>query len=317
MFEMLSMSQSITAGLVVFILVLIFKGVKVIPQAQAVVIERLGKYSRTLEGGLHLIIPFLDSIRDNLTKQEQMIDIPSQPVITKDNVNIHVNGIVFIKVTDPKLAVYGVVDFKSALANLSTTTLRSEIGQLALDETLSSRDSLNSRILTAIDEASMKWGIKTMRVEISDIRVPDEIEEAMNLEMKAEREKRATELKAEADKVAVIREAEGIKQKAYLAAEATERTADASKYEQKKIAEGQMDAIENINSVLKDNPEAATFLLEKDRIAAFALLAGNTAKDKVVIPYSAVDFVGGLSVVKDVMTPATISSSMNLKPDGV
>jgi regulator of protease activity HflC (stomatin/prohibitin superfamily) len=264
---------AISLAIVVALAVIIIKGIVIIPQSHSYVVERLGKYNATIEGGFHIIIPIIDSISSKLTKQEQMINIPEQNVITKDNVNISVDGIVFIQVEDAKLATYGVVDFKSALANLATTTLRAEIGQLALDETLSSRDVLNRKILNAIDEASSKWGVKTMRVELRDISVPKAIEEAMNLQMKAEREKRAIELKAQADKEAVIREAEGQKQKAFLQAEAIERTADATKYEQEKIAEGQQNAMIMINSAMINNPQAAEFLLAKDRIKAFNELA--------------------------------------------
>ena len=244
----------------------------------------------------------MDTIREKLTKQEQIINIPQQNVITKDNVNISVDGIVFIQVEDAKKATYGIVDFKNALANLSTTTLRAEIGQLALDQTLSSRDTLNRKILTAIDEASSKWGVKTMRVELRDISVPVEIEEAMNLQMKAEREKRAIELKAMADKEAVIREAEGARQKAFLQAEAIERMADASKYEVEKIAQGQQKAMDMINQSMGNNPQAAEFLLAKDRITAFTALAKNETSSKIIVPYETTEIIGSLSVLKDFLS---------------
>jgi len=289
--------SAVSIAIVVAVLIIIIKGVKIVPQSRAYVIERLGKYHATLEGGFHVIIPIIDSVAMTVTKQEQMIDIPGQSVITRDNVNISVDGIVFIQVENAKMAAYGVVDFKMAIANLATTTLRAEIGQMALDETLSSRDTLNRSILTAIDDASQKWGIKTMRVELRDISVPNEIEEAMNLEMKAEREKRAIELTATANKEATIREAEGQKQKAFLQAEAIERMADASKYEQEKTAEGQAKGMMLINQAMATNPEAAEFLLAKDRIAAFNEMAKNESNDKVIVPYEATEFVGSLSIL--------------------
>jgi regulator of protease activity HflC (stomatin/prohibitin superfamily) len=298
----LSALSIISLAIGIVAVIIIIKGIVIVPQSNAYVIERLGKYNRTLEGGFHIIIPILDAIRSKLTKQEQIINIPQQNVITKDNVNISVDGIVFIQVEDAKKATYGVVDFKNALANLATTTLRAEIGQLALDETLSSRDILNRKILHAIDEASSKWGIKTMRVELRDISVPLEIEEAMNLQMKAEREKRAIELKALADKEAVIREAEAFKQKAYLEAEAIERTADASKYEQEKIAEGQQNAMVMINQAMGANPQAAEFLLAKDRIVAFNELAKSPSKDKVIVPFEVTEMIGSLSIFKEFLS---------------
>jgi regulator of protease activity HflC (stomatin/prohibitin superfamily) len=289
----------VSLAIIIAIAIIIIKGIVIVPQSYAFVVERLGKYNKTLEGGFHIIIPILDTVREKLTKQEQIINIPQQNVITRDNVNISVDGIVFVQVEDAKKATYGIVDFKNALANLSTTTLRAEIGQLALDETLSSRDTLNRKILSAIDEASSKWGIKTMRVELRDISVPIEIEEAMNMQMKAEREKRAIELKAMADKEAVIREAEGDKQKAYLQAEAIERMADAQKYELEKVAEGQRKAMMMINSAMGENPQAAEFLLAKDRVAAFSELARNESNDKVIVPYETTEMIGSLSILKE------------------
>ncbi len=289
----------ISIALIFAVGVIIVKGIVIVPQSYAYVVERLGKYHKTLEGGFHIIIPIIDKIQSKLTKQEQIIDIPQQSVITRDNVNISVDGLVYIQVEDAKKATYGVVDFKRALANLAVTTLRAEIGQLTLDETLSSRDTLNRKILNAIDDASSKWGVKTMRVEIRDISVPREIEEAMNLQMKAEREKRAIELKAMAEKEAVIREAEAAKEQAYLEAEAIERMADAKKYEQEQLAEAQRKSMKLINSAMQENPQAAEFLLAKDRVKAFLELSKNPSKDKVIIPYEVSEMIGSLSILSD------------------
>ncbi len=299
MIEGLSPSVIVSLAIILAVGVVIYQGVKVVPQADAWVVERLGKYHKTIEGGLHLLIPVLDSVRDRVTKQEQIINIPQQSVITKDNVNISVDGIVFVQVENASEAVYGVVNFKKAISNLSTTSLRAEIGQLALDETLSSRDALNRRILIALDEATQKWGVKTMRVELRDISVPQEIEEAMNMQMKAEREKRAIELTAIANKEAVIRNAEGLKQQTVLEAEAIERMADAQKYEQIALAQGQKEAMDMINKAIAQNSSSAEYLLAKDRIAAFNELAKSNSKDKVIVPYEATEFVGSLSMLSE------------------
>jgi len=298
----MEVASVISIAIIVAVGIIIFKGIRIVPQTSAVVIERLGKYNRTLEGGFHVIIPIIDSPRATVTKQEQIINIPSQPVITKDNVNIGVDGIVFVQVENAYDATYGIVDFKNALSNLSMTTLRSEIGQLALDETLSSRDVLNSKLLAAIDEASGKWGVKTMRVEISDISVPENIQNSMNLQMMAEREKRAIELKAIAEKEALIRNAEGKKQEKVLEAEAIERMADALKYEQEATAEGQKNAMTMINEAMSENPKAAEFLLAKDRIVAFNELAKNEASSKIVVPYEVTELIGSLSILKDMVS---------------
>lgn len=299
--EPISVTTAVPIAVIIAVFIIIVKGVKIVPQSHAWVIERLGKYNRTLEGGFHLIVPIVDSVSAKITKQEQIIDIPQQSVITRDNVNISVDGIVFVQVENAREATYGIVDFKLAIANLSTTTLRAEVGQLALDETLSSRDTLNRNILGAIDEASQKWGVKTMRVELRDISVPLEIEEAMNMQMKAEREKRAIELKAQADKEAVIREAEGQRQSVFLEAEAIERMADAKKYEQEQLAAGQQNAMMKINAAMSENPQAAEFMLAKDRISAFNELAKNQSSDKVIVPYETTELIGSLSILKELI----------------
>jgi regulator of protease activity HflC (stomatin/prohibitin superfamily) len=286
-------------ALTLFAFLVLYKGIRIVSQSDIWIIERLGKFHTTLDGGLHFIIPFVDSVREKLTVREQIIDIDRQSVITKDNVNITVDGIVFIKVQNAKDATYNVENFKIAISNLAMTTLRSEIGQLALDETLSSRGKLNALILEGLDSASDAWGIKTMRVEISEISVPKEIEEAMNMQMKAEREKRAIELKAQADKESVIRSAEAQKQREVLNAEAIERMADAKKYEQEQVAEGQKNAINFINDALKENHLAGDFLLAKDRVKAFEELAKSSSKDKVIVPYEVSQLIGSLSLLTE------------------
>jgi len=290
---------AITSAILLLAVVIVAKGIKIVPQADLYVVERLGKYNRVLAGGLHFIIPIVDSVAKKLTTKEQMIDIPSQTVITKDNVNITIDGIVFCAVEDAKSATYNVVDFKSAIANLAMTTLRAEIGSMELDATLSNRDVLNASLQTALGDASANWGVKITRVEISDISVPKEIERAMNLQMEAEREKRAIETKAAADKAAKIRAAEAYKQEQVLKAEAIERMADAQKYEQEKIAEGQQNAMRTLNEALAENTEAAKFLLAKDRIAAFEKLAASDSANKVILPYEVTQMIGSMDILGD------------------
>ncbi len=280
----------------------LFSAVKIVPQSDIWMIERLGKFHNVLHGGFHIIIPIIDSVRNKLTTREQIIDIPKQAVITKDNVNILIDGMVYVTVYDGQKSTYNVMSFKQAISSLAMTTLRGEIGNLQLDETLSNRDKLNARLQMELDAAGVNWGIKVMRVEISEISVPHEIEEAMNLQMKAEREKRAVELNAEAQKQAVIREAEGEKQKEVLRAEAIERMADAKKYEQERVAEGQKKAMELINDSMASNQMAAEFLLAKDRIGAFDSLAKSDSKDKVIVPFEVTELIGSLSVIKDLMS---------------
>ena len=282
---------------IIFAIIIIAKGVTIVPQSDLYVIERLGKFNTVLHGGFHVIIPVIDSIRAKLTSREQLVDIEKQSVITRDNVNISIDGIVFCKVDDAKEATYNVVSFKNAIANLAMTTLRSEIGGMELDDTLSNRETLNAKLQTELGSAAANWGIKVTRVEISDISVPDEIERAMNMQMEAEREKRAIETKAKADKEAQIRDAEAFKQSEVLKAEAIERMADAKKYEQEKIAAGQQEAMRLINEAMAENEKAAEFLLAKDRIVAFKALAESPSNDKMILPYEVSQMIGSTSVL--------------------
>ncbi|PLY05281.1 MAG: paraslipin [Arcobacter sp.] len=284
-------------AIIIFAIIIIGKGVRIVPQSELYLVERLGKYNTVLHGGFHVIIPVVDTIRAKLTSREQLIDIEKQSVITRDNVNISIDGIVFCKVDDAQEATYNVVDFKNAIANLAMTTLRSEIGGMDLDDTLSNRETLNAKLQNELGSAAANWGIKVTRVEISDISVPAEIERAMNMQMEAEREKRAIETKARADKEAVIRKAEGFKQEEILKAEAIERMADAKRYEQEQIAAGQKEAMVLINESMAQNEKAAEFLLAKDRIAAFKALAESSSNDKMILPYDVAQMIGSTSVL--------------------
>lgn len=277
-------------------------GIKIVSQSEIMIIERLGRFHKVLDGGFHIIVPFFDSVRAKMSIREQLVDISKQQVITKDNVNITVDGIVFLKVIDGKMALYNVEDYRKAISNLAMTTLRSAIGEMSLDSTLSSRDQLNSKLQIALGDAADNWGVKIMRVEISEISVPKGIEDAMNMQMKAEREKRAIELKAEAEKAALIRNAEALKQEKVLEAEAIERMADAKKYEQIALAEGQKTAMENINMAMANSQFAAEYLLAQGRVDAFNELAKNGSNDKILVPYETSELIGSLSVIKDFLS---------------
>ncbi len=298
-------------AIIVFALIIIIKGVRIVPQSDLFVVERLGKFNKVLHGGFHVIIPIVDSIRIILTSREQLVDIEKQSVITKDNVNISIDGIVFCKVEDAKEATYNVVDFKYTIANLAMTTLRSEIGGMDLDDTLSNRESLNAKLQIELGSAASNWGIKVTRVEISDIEVPNEIQKAMNMQMEAEREKRAIETKARADKEAVIRRAEAFKQEEVLKAEAIERMADAKKYEQEKIAAGQQEAMRLINEAMSENEKAAEFLLAKDRIVAFKALAESSSNDKMILPYDVAQMIGSTSILGDAFFKGVSNANTN------
>ena len=286
-------------AIIFFAIVIIAKGVKIVSQSDLYVVERLGKFHKVLHGGFHIIIPVIDSVRAILTSREQLVDIEKQAVITKDNVNISIDGIVFCKVENATMATYNVVNFKNAIANLAMTTLRAEIGGMDLDDTLSNRETLNAKLQTELGNAATNWGIKVTRVEIADISVPPTIEKAMNMQMEAEREKRAIQTKAEAQKEAQIREAEAFKQSEILKAEAIERMADAKRYEQEQTAAGQQEAMRLINISMMENEKAAEFLLAKDRVAAFQALAKSNSTNKMILPYDVTQMIGSTSVLGD------------------
>jgi regulator of protease activity HflC (stomatin/prohibitin superfamily) len=286
------------------IILAILKGIVIVSQAQIQIVERMGKFNCALTAGFHLIIPFVDRVAMILSTKEHIINIPRQPVITRDNVTIQIDGIVFVAVIDAYKTAYNVTNYQLAVSNLALTTLRSEIGAMTLDEILSNREHINSRILIILDQAGANWGTKVTRIEISDIAVPTEIQEAMSMQMKAEREKRAIELNAQANKEAVIRQSEAYKAEQFLKAEAIERMADAQAFQIKAVAKAQQEAIEAIATAIDKNAQSAEYLLAKDRIAAFNELAKSPSKDKVVVPYEAVDLIGSLTVLGDTLASA-------------
>ena len=202
----------IIAAIIIAIVIVIVKNIKIVPQAHAYVIERLGTYQTTWNTGLHLKVPFVDRIAKKLSLKEQVVDFPPQPVITKDNVTMQIDTVVYFAITDPKLYTYGVERPLSAIENLTATTLRNIIGDLELDATLTSRDTINDKIRTILDTATDPWGIRVIRVELKNILPPKEIQDAMEKQMKAERERRAKILEAEGEKKSRILKADAIKE---------------------------------------------------------------------------------------------------------
>jgi regulator of protease activity HflC (stomatin/prohibitin superfamily) len=224
-------------GLAVVLLVLIKNSVKFVPQNRAFVVERFGKYQRTLTAGLNFIVPFIDRIAYDRSLKEQAVDVPSQSAITKDNIGLTVDGVLYLKVLDANKASYGIEDYTFAVTQLAQTTMRSEIGKIELDKTFEERDALNVSIVRSINEAAEPWGVQVMRYEIKDIEPPRTVLEAMERQMKAEREKRAVILESEGERQSAINVAEGEKQAVVLAAEA-------DRAEQILRAEGEAKAIE-------------------------------------------------------------------------
>ncbi|MDO4519577.1 MAG: SPFH domain-containing protein [Eubacteriales bacterium] len=260
--------------LLLIIVLLIIKNIRIVPQAHAFVLERLGVYSKTWTSGLHVKVPFIERVAKRVDLREQVADFPPQPVITKDNVTMQIDTVVFFAVSDPKLYVYGIVNPISAVENLTATTLRNIIGELELDATLTSRELINEKMRVVLDEATDPWGIKVNRVELKNIMPPMAIQESMEKQMKAERERRESILRAEGEKKSAILKAEGEKESAIL-------RADAQKIEMIKEAEGHAESIR-----LHREAEAQGVIRLKDAEALGVkklLDAGLTTEDIVKI----------------------------------
>ena len=282
------------------LLIIIIRNIKVVPQAHAVVVERLGAYKATWGTGLHIKIPFIDKVAKKVSLKEKVVDFPPQPVITRDNVTMQIDTVVYFEITDPKLYTYGVERPLDAIENLTATTLRNIIGELELDSTLTSRDTINDKIRIILDEATDAWGIRVIRVELKNILPPREIQDAMEKQMKAERERRARILDAEGEKRSQILVAEGLKESAILKADAVKET---------KIREaaGEAEAILTVQKAYADalrmlneaNPNEKVIALKS--LEAFQKAADGKAT-KIIIPSEIQGLAGLASSLKELIT---------------
>ena len=280
----------ISAGVIA--VVLLACNISVVPEAQAYVIERLGIYHTTWQAGLHIKIPFVDRIAKKVSLKEQVIDFPPQPVITKDNVTMQIDTVIYFQITDPKMYTYGVDQPMGAIENLAATTLRNIIGELELDQCLTSRDIINTKMRAILDEATDPWGIKVNRVELKNILPPKEIQNAMEKQMKAERERREAILRAEGEKRAAILEAEGEKESAIL-------RADAKKQQQILEAEGQAEAILKVQKATAEGIRLINEACPTDAVIKIKALEAFTAAadgkaTKIIIP-SEIQGLAGLA----------------------
>ncbi len=306
-------------AVVVIVLAIILANAKIVPQAHEFVIEFLGKYKTTWSAGFHIKIPLLERIAKKITLKEQVLDSPPQPVITKDNVTMQIDTVIYYAIYDAKLYAYGAVNPISALANLAATTLRNLVGELELDGTLTSRDTINAKMTEILDEATDKWGIKVHRVELRNIIPPAEIQNAMEKQMKAERDRRETMLQAEGHKAAAITRAEGDKQAMILAAEG-ERDARIAR------AEGEARAIYLSKKAEADGLKALKdagvdpAVLELKKYEALVAMSDGRAS-KIIVPTDAVDMTKAnvlfaeTSGLGDVTNPAPASAATPKKPD--
>ena len=283
----------------IILIIILFSSIKIVRQSTAVVVERLGKYHKTLTTGFHMVTPFIDRCRDWINLKEQVLDFKPQPVITKDNVTMQIDTVVYIQITDPKLYEYGVDRPLFAIENLTATTLRNIVGELELDETLTSRDTVNAKMRIILDEATDPWGIKVNRVELKNILPPRDIQDAMEKQMRAERERREKILQAEGEKKSTVLVAEGKKAAAILDAEA-EKEANIVRAEGQKAAliaeaEGSARAIELINNA---NPTAAYVTLQG--YEALKVMA-NGESTKIIVPSELQNVSGLLTSVTEII----------------
>ena len=300
--------------LVVFlfiVLLVLASCIKIVPQASALILERLGAYKATWGVGIHFKVPFIERVAKRVNLKEQVVDFPPQPVITKDNVTMRIDTVVFFQITDPKLYAYGVESPIMAIENLSATTLRNIIGDMELDETLTSREVINTQMRASLDEATDPWGIKVNRVELKNIIPPEAIQDAMEKQMKAERERRESILIAEGEKRSTILVAEGKKESAILEAEAEKQAAilraEAQKERMIREAEGQAEAImkvqqanaDGIRSIKEAGADQAVLALKS--LEAFAKAADGQST-KIIIPSEIQSLAGLATSLKEVLT---------------
>ena len=305
-------AQILGIFLVILVVVVICSSIRVVPQAHAYVIERLGTYNTTWSAALHLKTPPTDKVAHRISMKEQVVDFAPQPVITKDNVTMQIDTVVFYQITDPKKYAYGVESPIAAIENLTATTLRNIIGDLELDETLTSRETINSKMRTILDIATDEWGIKVNRVELKNIMPPKAIQDAMEKQMKAERERREAILRAEGEKKSTILVAEGEKESVILEAEASKQAAilkaEAEKQKRIKEAEGQAEAIRTVQKATAEGIEyikeagADEAVLTLKSLDAFAKAADGKAT-KIIIPSDLQGIAGLTKTIAEVARP--------------
>ena len=303
--------MTVIIGILALIIIVLIANIKIVPQAHSYIVERLGAYHSSWGVGLHFKIPVLEKIVKKVSLKEQVVDFPPQPVITKDNVTMQIDTVVYFQITDPRLYTYGVELPMSAIENLTATTLRNIIGDMELDETLTSREVINTRMRASLDEATDPWGIKVNRVELKNIIPPAAIQDAMEKQMKAERERREAILKAEGEKRSTILVAEGKKQSAILDAEAEKQAAilhaEAQKERMIKEAEGQAQAVLKVQQataeglrMIKDAGADESVLTLKSLEALTKVADGKATK--IIIPSEIQGIAGLATSLKEIMT---------------
>ena len=299
----------------VIAIIAILQTLKVVPQGYSYTVETFGKYTKTLTPGLHFIVPVYQGIGRKMNMMETVLDVPQQEVITKDNAMVSCDAVVFIQVIDPVAAAYEVNNLNHAIQNLSLTNIRTVVGSMDLDEVLSNRDDINSRLLTVIDQATNPWGVKVTRIEIADLSPPADITEAMTRQMKAERLKRAEILTAEGDKQSAILKAEGLKQSQILEAEGRREAAfrDAEAREREAEAEAKATAMVS-TAIAAGDVNAINYFLGQAYVAAFEKLAGSPNQKTVIIPAEFSSLLGTIEGVKGLTEAAKGQATSAVPP---
>ncbi len=292
----------IAALVLVLVVVTIFAGTKTVPQGEIWTVERFGAFTRELQPGLNFLVPFVDRIGKRLNVQEQVLDIPEQSVITKDNATVAADGVIYYRVMETAKAAYQVANLGQALTTLAMTNIRAVIGDMQLDDALSSREHINTQLLTIIDGATEPWGVKVSRVEIRRIEPPENLIRSMNLQMTAERERRATVAKAEGDRQAAIMRAEGEKQSLVLAAEGRQLAAVKDAEARERLAEAEAAATRMVAQAAADGGEAALRYFIADRyVQAFGQMASSPNSRLVIVPMEASAMAGGIAQAMELL----------------
>ena len=288
-------------GLFVFAVAVVFMGVKVVPQGREFTVERFGRYTRTLRPGLHIIIPVVDQVGAKLNMMEQVLDVPSQEVITRDNAMVRVDGVVFYQILDAAKAAYEVRNLEYAILNLTMTNTRTVMGSMDLDELLSQRDKINAQLLNVVDQATEPWGIKVTRIEIKDITPPKDLVDAMARQMKAEREKRAVILEAEGERQAEILKADGEKQAMILEAEGRKEAAYRDAEARERLAQAEAKATTDVSSAISNgNIQAINYFVATKYVDALKVIAAAPNQKVILIPLEAGNVIGALAGIGEI-----------------
>jgi regulator of protease activity HflC (stomatin/prohibitin superfamily) len=298
-----AMFPVLTVGLLVLLaLIVVLSTIKIVPQGREFTVERFGRYVRTLRPGINILTPFIETVRARINMMEQVLDVPRQEVITKDNVTVQVDAIVFIQVMDAASAAYRVTNLDYAITQLSMTNLRTVVGNMELDEVLSQRDQINSRLLAVIDEATSPWGVKVARIEIKDLLPPPDITNAMARQMKAERERRAVITEADGEKQAAIARAEGAKQAAILEAEGRREAAFRDSEARERSAEAEAEATRMVSeAIAKGDVNAINYFIAQRYVDAFAKLAESPQQRTVIVPAEMSSMIGSIAGISELL----------------